>query len=178
MAASLLKRMILVLEGGSGATLGLKWYKDFNPEASTTTVISLNPITTGTVALWGASSSLYGTTTVTTTSSGSFVVGSHYAIATVGTTDFTAIGSDDNDVGTVFKATGVGGGNGTAVSHTHTAALHTGSSKYTPIFGLQEYRTPLTGSAKRLKLNLSITSNGFDASLQDLTLLHKEGKIR
>jgi len=127
MAASLLKRMILVLEGGSGATLGLKWYKDFNPEASTTTVISLNPITTGTVALWGASSSLYGATTV---------------------------------------------------SHTHVAATHPASSKYTPIFGLQEYRTPLTGSAKRLKLNLSITSNGFDASLQDLTLLHKEGKIR
>ena len=112
MAASLLKRMILVLEGGSGATLGLKWYKDFSPTPSTTTAISLNPATTGTVALWGASTSLYG------------------------------------DV------------------------------KYTPIYGLQEYKTPLTGSAKHLKLNLSITSNGYDASIQDLTLLHKEGKIR
>jgi hypothetical protein len=112
MAASLLKRMILVLEGGSGATLGLKWYKDFSPEPSATTAISLNPITTGTVALWGAATSLYG------------------------------------DV------------------------------KYTPIYGLNEYKTPLTGSAKHLKLNLSITSNGYDASIQDLTLLHKEGKIR
>jgi hypothetical protein len=110
--ASLLKRMILVLEGGSGATLGLKWYKDFSPEPSPTTAISLNPVTTGTVALWGASTSLYG------------------------------------DV------------------------------KFTPIYGLNEYKTPLTGSAKHLKLNLSITSNGYDASIQDLTLLHKEGKIR
>jgi len=110
--ASLLKRMILVLEGGSGAPLSLKWYKDFNSEPSTITTILLNPITTGTVALWGASASLYG------------------------------------------------------------------ASKYSPIYGLQEYKTPLTGSAKRLKLNLSIESNGYDASIQDLTLLHKEGKIR
>ena len=104
--------MILVLEGGSGAILSLKWYKDFSPEASTITTILLNPVTTGTVALWGASASLYG------------------------------------------------------------------ASKYSPIFGLQDYKTPLTGSAKRLKLNLSIESNGYDASIQDLTLLHKEGKIR
>ena len=29
-AASLLKKMILVLEGGSGATLVFRWYKDFS----------------------------------------------------------------------------------------------------------------------------------------------------
>ena len=32
--------------------------------------------------------------------------------------------------------------------------------------------------AKNLKLEIDITSNGFDVSLQDLTLLHKQGKIR
>ena len=125
--ASLLKRMILVLEGGSGAVLSLKWYKDFSAEPSEITTILLNPVTTGTVSLWGASSSLYGATTV---------------------------------------------------AHTHVALTHPASSRYTPVFGLKEYNTSLTGSAKRLKLNLSIESNGFDASIQDLTLLHKEGKIR
>jgi len=110
--AALLKRMILVLEGGSGATLGLKWYKDFSDSASETTSISLRPATTGTTALWGDSDSLYGT------------------------------------------------------------------SKYSPIYGLREYKTPLTGSAKHLKLNMSIESNGYDVSIQNLTLLHKEGKIR
>jgi len=125
--ASLLKRMILVLEGGSGAVLSLKWYKDFSAEPSTVTTILLNPVTTGTVSLWGASSSLYGATTV---------------------------------------------------SHTHVAVTHPASSRYTPVFGLKEYKTPLTGSAKHLKLNLAIESNGYDASIQDLTLLHKEGKIR
>jgi len=113
-AASFLKRLFLVLEGGSGATLGLKWYKDFSPSPSETTSITLNPTTTGSTALWGASTSLYGKSGVT----------------------------------------------------------------YKPIYGLHEYKTPLTGSAKNLKLEIDIESNGFDASLQDLTLLHKQGKIR
>jgi len=126
-AASLLKRLFMVLEGGSGATLGLKWYKDFSPSPSPTTSITLNPITTGSSFLWGASDALYGTTTVT---------------------------------------------------HTHDAAVHPSNTTYKPVFGLQEYKTPLTGSAKNLKLEISIESNGFDASLQDLTLLHKQGKIR
>ena len=111
-SAVLLKRIIMVLEGGSGATLGLKWYKDFGASPSTTTNISLRPTSTGSTALWGSSSSLYGT------------------------------------------------------------------SKFTPIYGLQEYRTPLTGSAKHIKLSISVASNGYDASIQDLTLLTKEGKIR
>ena len=111
-SSALLKRMLLVLEGGSGSVLGLRWYKDFSSSSSATTLIELRPDTTGSTALWGASDSLYG------------------------------------------------------------------AAKFTPIFGLKEYRTPLTGSAKHLKFNMSIQSNGYDASIQDLTLLHKEGKIR
>ena len=177
-ASSLLKRLFMVLEGGSGASLGLKWYKDFSPTPSNTTQITLNPVTTGTAFLWGASNSLYGTTTVTTTNAGSFVTGTYYAISSAGNTDFTAIGSADNSVGTVFKATGAGSGTGVGVSHVHVSGTHPSNSTYKPIYGLQEYKTPLTGSAKNLKLEINITSNGFDASLQDLTLLHKQGKIR
>ena len=176
--ASLLKRMILILEGGSGATLGLRWYKDYSLSSSSTTQIDLKPATTGSTSLWGASTSLYGTTTVTTTNAGSFVTGTYYAISSAGSTDFTAIGSDDNDVGTVFQATGAGSGTGAAVSHTHTSSLHSASSKYTPIFGLEEYKTPLTGSAKHLKINISIVSNGYDTSIQDLAIISKQGKIR
>ena len=177
-AASILKRLFLVIEGGSGATMALKWYKDFSPIASKVTSILLNPITTGKSFLWGAPASLYGTKTVTTTSAGAFVTNSYYAIATVGSTDFTAIGASANTIGIVFKATGTGSGSGTAVSHTHTAALHTDTATYKPIFGLKEYRTSLTGSAKNIKISIDIESNGFDASLQTLTLLHKQGKIR
>jgi hypothetical protein len=111
-SSSLLKRMLLVLEGGSGSVLSLRWYKDFSGSSSAETLIELRPDTTGSTALWGDSASLYG------------------------------------------------------------------AAKFTPIYGLKEYKTPLTGSAKHLKLNLSLASNGYDASIQDLTLLHKEGKIR
>jgi hypothetical protein len=45
---------------------------------------------------------------------GAFVVDTEYKILTVGTTDFTLIGAADNNVGTVFTATGVGAGTGTA----------------------------------------------------------------
>ena len=111
-ASAILKKMIFVLEGGSGATLGLQWYKDFSINPTNSTTITLAPPTTGTIALWGASTSLYG------------------------------------------------------------------ASKFTPVYGLTEYRTPLTGSAKTLKLNMSIVSNGYDASIQDLSILHLQGKIR
>jgi hypothetical protein len=41
---------------------------------------------------------------------GAFVTSSQYVITTVGDTDFTAIGASANTVGTVFTATGAGGG--------------------------------------------------------------------
>lgn len=50
----------------------------------------------------------------TAVTAGSFVAGLSYTIATVGTTDFTAIGASTNTVGVTFKATGAGSGTGTA----------------------------------------------------------------
>jgi hypothetical protein len=110
--SSILKKLILVLEGGSGATLGVKWYTDYGMISSSTTEIALNPAATSTTALYGAATSLWG------------------------------------DV------------------------------KYTPIYGLREYKTPLTGRAKTLKINMNIVSNGFDASIQDLSIISLQGKIR
>jgi hypothetical protein len=48
------------------------------------------------------------------TSAGSFVVGQQYKIVAVGSTSFTSIGASANTVGTIFTATGVGTGSGTA----------------------------------------------------------------
>lgn len=50
----------------------------------------------------------------TTTKAGDFVVGRSYAIASAGNTSFKEIGAENNDVGTIFRATGVGAGTGTA----------------------------------------------------------------
>ena len=57
-----------------------------------------------------------GSLVVSTVTAGSFVVGTRYRIATVGTTDFTLIGAAANTVGVSFVATGVGSGTGTAVT--------------------------------------------------------------
>lgn len=45
---------------------------------------------------------------------GDFVVGQSYRIETPGTTDFTTIGAANSNAGTIFVATGVGTGDGTA----------------------------------------------------------------
>jgi hypothetical protein len=54
-----------------------------------------------------------GNTTAVT--AGSFVVGNQYEIVSTGTTSFTSIGAAANTPGTLFVATGVGTGTGTAV---------------------------------------------------------------
>ena len=125
--AALLKKLKAVISGGSGTVVGLKWYKDFNVIPSKTLQFQLNPSTTGTTSLWGASSSLYGATTAT---------------------------------------------------HTHVAATHPSSSTYAPVYGLKEYQVNLAGSAKFLQIEMSAETKGFVASLQTLTLLFKQGKIR
>jgi hypothetical protein len=47
-------------------------------------------------------------------SAGSFVISTEYVITSAGDTDFTLIGAADNNVGTVFTATGAGTGTGLA----------------------------------------------------------------
>ena len=107
-----LKKMKTIINGGSGITVGVKWYKDFSITPSTTHSFLLNPVASGTTYLYGASTSLYGT------------------------------------------------------------------SKYAPTYGLKEYNIPLTGRAKHLQIEMSAETNGYVASLQDMTLLFKQGKIR
>ncbi len=56
----------------------------------------------------------YGTTVM---NAGAFVIGQTYQIASIGSpvpTDYTLIGAATNTVGTIFVATGIGAGNGTA----------------------------------------------------------------
>ena len=64
---------------------------------------------------------------------GSFVVGTEYTIATAGTTDFTLIGATDSVVGTVFTATGIGAGTGTATYGKEYKIKTTGTTDYTLI---------------------------------------------
>jgi hypothetical protein len=45
-----------------------------------------------------------------------FIVSTEYTILVPGTTDFTLIGAADSVIGTVFTATGIGAGDGTATT--------------------------------------------------------------
>jgi type IV pilus assembly protein PilY1 len=63
---------------------------------------------------------------------GSFIVGVRYQITVSGSTNFTSIGSANNNVGTSFVATGIGSGSGTAlanrqcdsIANNHTSLNH------------------------------------------------------
>ena len=52
---------------------------------------------------------------VATVTAGSFVAGNYYQIATVGSTNWTALGAISNTVGVAFLANGAGSGTGTAL---------------------------------------------------------------
>lgn len=68
--------------------------------------------------------SLAASSAVTSTvTAGSFITGTTYTIATVGTTNFTLIGASSNTVGLGFVATGPGTGNGTATTTTSSQGL-------------------------------------------------------
>jgi hypothetical protein len=60
--SSLLKKLKAVIDGGSGTTATIRWFKDFNQNVSSINEHSfeLNPSTTGSTFLWGASTTLYG----------------------------------------------------------------------------------------------------------------------
>ena len=58
-----------------------------------------------------------------TINAGSFVTGRRYKIATVGTTNFTAIGASANILGVIFTATGVGADSGTATSEPYANSM-------------------------------------------------------
>ena len=58
--------------------------------------------------------SAIGTYATATTAATALVVGNYYKIASAGTTTWTNHGSANSNVGTIFKATSVGSGNGTA----------------------------------------------------------------
>jgi hypothetical protein len=63
-----------------------------------------------------------------TVNAGQFIVGQSYTIATVGTTNFIKVGAANNNVGTVFIATGAGSGTGTATDITNAGFVNFGQS--------------------------------------------------
>tara|TARA_R100001530_G_scaffold1847_1_gene3145 strand:- start:6626 stop:8443 length:1818 start_codon:yes stop_codon:yes gene_type:complete len=187
-----LKRFLGVWSGGKNMDVTLSWYRDYSI-TPTSASFSLDPTSGGIPFLWGkqlinnvvqANSTLYGTTTVTTTTAGSFVVGTYYAIASLGNTTQaqwnTAAGTSGLTyiVGSVFQAATVGVGTGTVVSHTHSGSQHAATAKYAPSFSPAEYKVSMSKAAKVVRLEITQTVKGFKAALQNITIWAKQGKIR
>jgi len=97
--------------------------------------------------------------TTTTVTAGSFVVGLEYTILTVGTTDFTLIGSADNNIGTLFTSTGIGAGTGTADNDVSTYHDMTFTCRLISTDGekllLQKFLTPVNLTQGQTKLILT-----------------------
>ena len=66
---------------------------------------------------------------------------------------------------------------GTAYYWGKTGSLY-GAAKYSPSFQPSEYKLSLSKAAKVLRLEMKGTMNGFKASLQNMTIWAKRGKIR
>ena len=61
---------------------------------------------------------------------GVLIIGNEYTITEVGTTDFTLIGAESNDIGQVFTATGAGSGTGIASRLLPSALILAGTGVY------------------------------------------------
>jgi len=89
---------------------------------------------------------------------GSFQIGSTYTIATIGTTDFTAIGASANTVGLKFTATGAGSGTGTATDDSVVSNLEPNADPNTTVFatvGRVEW-SDVSGSANAPEDNATV----------------------
>lgn len=90
----------------------------------------------------GATNNTLVSTATSTVNAGSFVIGTEYTIASLGSptaTDFTAIGAASNTVGVVFTATGVGSGNGTATTNVWQSGIFTPPALSTAVGAAPSY---------------------------------------
>jgi hypothetical protein len=110
--SKLLKKFSVVIDGGREQDVTVKWFRDYNGTIGDSATFSLTPISSGTTALFGASTSLYG------------------------------------------------------------------NVKYSPLFFPKEYRLNLSKAAKVVQIEMINLIKGFKGSLQSMTVLAKEGKIR
>jgi len=106
---------------------------------------------------------------------GSFVTGKQYIIATVGTTNFTAIGASVASVGTLFTATGAGTGTGTATIVSNVTTTGGGSAVVVQEqSGTRGWGTAYTGTTG-VGTQLRLWSN--DNYGQDLVIAPRGGAI-
>ena len=97
-------------------------------------------------------------TTATFVAAGSFVNGAVYAITIKGSTDFTLVGAANNNIGTIFTATGAGAGTGYAINTTDIRPALTSSLNNLAIDGGFESANGILDDVSIAQDTASITS--------------------
>jgi len=105
-----------------------------------------------------------------TKTAGSFVVGKAYTIETVGTTVFTDIGSANNTIGTIFTATGVGAGTGTANNETTFQADGTVNIATVTGTAVSPYNISVSGLTSYDEDSVTSIFSGTDAGITETAL--------
>ena len=107
---------------------------------STITLSTSSNITVGNPITFGGTT--FGGVSGATVTSGAFTIGQSYTIVSLGVdsnttavTDFTAIGAAQNAVGIVFRATGAGTGNGTALTTYYIKSVSSSDITLSAYFG-------------------------------------------
>jgi hypothetical protein len=103
---------------------------------------------------------------------GSFVIGQWYEITFVGTTNFTTIGASSNTIGTIFLASGVGTGTGTAITHaTITTLNNTGAGATAGGGFILSTSRVITTDMRGSTTNCLTASGAINISLSGLQLI-------
>lgn len=108
-----------------------------------------------------------GSQTGITVNAGSFVPGYVYQISSAGDTDWISIGASSNTVGTIFVATGVGSGSGTATTVTYSGtfyqpALAYGTSAQQPLWQANQSQPRPNGS---VWIKVGSAGNGLNLNI-------------
>ena len=159
--SSILKKLLMVVSGGSGTNVGIKAFKDFELAPSTSETFTVNAPIGGTAYKWGEATALYGCNT---------------------SYDYGGVGycSTDGSYNTQTACTTAGE---TWSTITDTSAddqptnCSSSPAKFAPIHGLKEVGIQLRGDAKYLRFEMDGVTNGYRTALQSITLLYKRGKM-
>ena len=158
--------------GGGGSIPGLTSGGTYFVKTSTVAADSIGRISLS-ATLNGTTVDITGVGNNISATAGSFSVGTTYIITSTGNTNFTLIGAANSNVGTIFKATGVGVGTGTAgTTHTITGQTATFSlSKTDGIITGIEINNPGFGysSAPAVSFN-GVALSGQSIVLPNITI--------
>jgi hypothetical protein len=177
-SASILKKILFVISGGQGTQISLRAYKDFSMTPILSNTFEANPILGGVPFKWSSAlttnQSLYGCNTDYDYGWSGFCSSAAYS----STTSAESLMEYRNQSDCQAASTGNVWNNVQVTSGTIAQPANCTSTpaKFAPRAGFEERSSPLASTAKYLRIELDGLTSGYEASLQSISLLYKQGK--